>query len=68
MTKDYLYSIPSECSWLYKGKTCFPLKIRIQEHIRGDIDKLSIADPVWKNIDHIFLWNEVKIIDNTTRK
>ncbi|CAI9723794.1 Hypothetical predicted protein [Octopus vulgaris] len=55
------------CGRLYKGETCRPFKIKVEEHrkavTRGDIDKSSIAVHVWKNGDHLPLWDEVKIID-----
>ena len=62
-----MYSIPCSCGRLYKDETCRPLKIRVGEHrkavTRGEVDKSGIADHVWKNGDHLPLWDEVKIID-----
>ncbi|XP_036358999.1 uncharacterized protein LOC118763458 [Octopus sinensis] len=72
MTKYCVYSISCSCGRLYKSQTCCPLKIRVEEHrkavTRRDIDKSVIADHVWKNGDHLPLWDEVKILENTTGK
>ena len=68
MTKNCVYSIPCSCGKIYKGETCCPLKIRLEQHqkavIQGEIEKLSMADHIWKKKGtHLPLWDEVKIID-----
>ena len=68
-TKNCIYSIPCSCSKVYKGKTCRPLKVRVEEHrkavTRGETDKSGIAYHVWKEKgDHRPLWDEVKIINS----
>ena len=32
MTKNWVYSIPCSCGKIYKGETCRPLKVRVEEH------------------------------------
>ena len=36
MTKNCVYSIPCNCGKIYKGETGRPLKVRLEEHQRGD--------------------------------
>ena len=68
MIKNCVYSIPCRCGKVYKGGTCHPLKIRLEEHrktiVQGEIEKSGMADHIWKekgNNQH--LWDKVKIID-----
>ena len=66
--KNCVYSIPCSCGKVYKGETCRPLKIRLEEHckavIRGEIEKSGMADHIWrKKGNHLPLWEEVEIID-----
>ena len=68
MTKNCLYSIPCSCGKIYEGETGQPLKVRLEEHrkavVRGEIEKLGIADHIWKEKgNHLPLWDEVEIID-----
>ena len=68
MTKNCVYSIPCSCGKIYKGKTCRPQKVRLQEHrkavVRGEIKKSGMADHIWKEKgNHLPFWDEVKIID-----
>ena len=51
-----------------KGKTCYLLKVRQQEHqktvVQGEIEKSGMADHIWKERgNHLPLWNKVKIIN-----
>ena len=68
MTKNCVYSIPCSCGKVYKCETCRPLKVRLEEHhkavVRGEIEKLSMADHIWREKgNHLPLWEEVEIID-----
>ena len=68
MTKNYVYSIPCSCGKVYKGETCRPLKITLEEHgkevVWGEIEKSGMADHIWKEKEnHLLLWDEVKMID-----
>ncbi len=68
-TKNCIYSIPCSCSKVYKGETCRPLKVRVEEHRKavttGETEKSGIAYHVWKEKgDHRPLWDEVKIINS----
>lgn len=68
-TKNCIYSIPCSCGKVYKGETCRPLKVRVDEHrravTRGETEKSGIAYHVWKEKgDHRPLWDEVKIINS----
>ena len=68
MTKNCIYSIPCSCGKVYKGETCRPLKVRLEEHrkavVRGETEKSGMADHIW-NVkgNHLPLWDEVEIID-----
>ena len=47
------------------------LKIRLEEHqkavVRGEIEKSSMADHIWKEKgNNLPLWDKVKIIDRWT--
>ena len=68
MTKNCVYSIPCSCGKVYKGETCRPLKVRLEEHrkvvVRGEIEKLGMADHIWREKgNYLPLWVEVEIID-----
>ena len=68
MTKNCVYSIPCSCGKIYKGEAGRPLKVRLEEHreavVRGEIEKLSMADQIWKEKEnHLPLWDKVEIID-----
>ena len=68
MFKNCVYSIPCSCGKVYKGETCCPLKIRLEEHqkavVQGEIEKSGMADHIWKEKgNHLPLWDEVEIID-----
>ena len=67
MTKNCVYSIPCSCGKIYKGETGRPLKVRLAEHrkavVRGEIEKLGMADHIWKEKgNHLPLWDKVEII------
>ena len=67
MIKNCIYSIPCSCGKIYKSETGHPLKVRLEEHwkavVRGEIEKLDMADHVWKEKGHHqLLWDEVEII------
>ena len=62
------YTLSCSCGEVNKGKTCHPLKVRLEEHWKavcwGEIEKLIMADHIWKEKgNHLPLWDEVKIID-----
>ena len=66
--KNCVYSILWNCGKIYKGETDCPLKVRLEEHqkavVRGKIEKLGMADHIWKEKgNHFPLWDEVEIID-----
>ena len=68
MIKNCVYSIPCSCVKIYKGETGRPLKVRLEEHrkavVRGEIEKLGMADHIWKEKEnHLLLWDKVEIID-----
>ena len=68
MTKNCVYSVPCSCGKIYKGETGHPLKVRLEEHrkavVRGEIEKSSMADHIWKEKgSHLPLWDKVEIID-----
>ena len=68
MSKNYVYSIPRSCCRVIKGKTCHPLKVRLEEHrkavCRGEVKKSVMANYLWKEKgNHLPLWDEVKIVD-----
>ena len=52
MTKNYTYSIQYNGVKVYKGKTCCPLKIKLEEHlkavVRGEIEKPNMTDHILK--------------------
>ena len=54
--------------WWYKGKTCHPVKVRLEEHqkavCQGEIEKSGMVDHIWKEKGHhLLLWDQAKIID-----
>ena len=66
--KNCVYSIPSSCGKIYKGEIGRPLKVRLEEHrkavVGGEIEKLGMADHIWKQKgNHLLLWDKVEIID-----
>ena len=68
MTKNCVYSLPCSCGKTYKGETCRPLKVRLEEHykagVRGEIEQSGMADHIWREKgNHLPLWEEVEIID-----
>ena len=67
MTKNCIYSIPCSRGKIYKGETCHPLKVRLQEHrkavVGGEIKKSGMADHRRKKGDHLPMWDKVEIID-----
>ena len=68
MIKNCVYSIPCSCVKIYKGETGHPLKVRLQEHqkpeVQGEIEKSGMADHIWKEKrNHLPLWDDVKITD-----
>ena len=68
MIKNCVYSIPCTCDKVYKGKTCRPLNIRLEEHwkavVRGEIKKSDMADHIWKEKgNNLPLWDKVEITD-----
>ena len=65
MIKNCVYSIPCRCGKIYKGERSCSLKVRLQEHqkavVWGEIEKLSMADHIWKKKwNHLLLWDEVE--------
>ena len=67
MIKNCVYAIPCSCGKVYKGGTCCPLKIRLEEYWKavpqGEIEKLGMVDHIWKEKgNHLLLWDEIKII------
>ena len=70
MTKNCVYSISCSCGKIYKGETCRPLKVRLEEHrkavVRGEIEKSSMGDHIWREKrNHLPLREEVEIIEKT---
>ena len=68
MTKNCVYFIPCSCGKVYKGETCCPLNVRLEEHqkavVQGEIEKLHMIYHIWKEKgNHLPLWDDVKIID-----
>ena len=68
--KNCVYSIPYSCGKIYKDEIGHPLKLRLEEHrkavVRGEIEKLGMADHIWKEKgNHLPLWDKVEIIDRT---
>ena len=59
-----MYSITCSYGKVYKGETCHPLIVRLDEHQKaGVIEKSGMADHIWKKMgNHLPLWDEVKII------
>ena len=69
MIKNYVYSIPCICGKICKAETGRPLKVRLEKHwkvvVWGEIEKLGMADLIWKEKgNHRLLWEEVEIIDS----
>ena len=66
-TKNCIYDIPCSCGRSYKGETCRPLSVRLDEHkkatIRGETMKSGMAEHAWSEGDHRPAWEEVTIID-----
>ena len=50
MSKNYVYSIPCSCGKVYKGLTCRPLKVRLEEYRKGVVwgktEKSGMADHI----------------------
>ena len=68
MIKNCVYSIPCSCGKIYKGKTGCLLKVRLEELqkavVQGEIEKLGMADHIWKEKgNHLPLWDKVEIIN-----
>ena len=68
MIKNCVYSILCSCGEIYKGETGRLLKVRLEEHrkvvVWGEIEKLGMADHIWKEIgNHQSSWGEIEIID-----
>ena len=68
MTKNCVYSILCSSGRVYKGETCRPLKVRLEEHHKevclGEVEKSGIADHIWKEKgNHQPWWDQIKIID-----
>ena len=68
LIKNCIYSILCSCRKIYKVEMGHPLKVRLEEHreavVRGKIEKLGMADHIWKEKgNHLSLWDEVEIID-----
>ena len=66
ITKNCVYTIPCSCGKVHKGETCHPLKVRLEEHretvVRGEIEKLGMADHIWREKgNNLPLWEEVEI-------
>lgn len=60
VARDCVYAMSCSCSRLYKCEACRILQIRAEEHrkaVTRDVDKLGVSDPVWKNGDHLPLWD-----------
>ena len=51
LTKNCVYSIPYSCGKAYKGKTCYPLKVKLEEHwkavVQSEIKKSVMVDHIW---------------------
>ena len=67
MIKNCVYSVPCSCGKVYKGETCCPLKIRLEEHrkavVHDEIEESGMADHIWKEKgNHLLLWHKVRII------
>ena len=65
MTKNSVYTIPYSYVKVYKGQTCHPLQVRLEEHrkvvCRGEIEKLYMADHKLKEKGNpLPLWDEVR--------
>ena len=68
ITKYCMYSISCSCGKVYKGGACRPLKVRLKENrkaiCRGQVEKLDIADHIWKEKrNHLPLWDETIIVE-----
>ena len=52
MTRNCVYSIPYSYGKVYKGEACCKLKVKLKKHkkavLRGEIEKSSIANHIWK--------------------
>ena len=70
MTKNCVYSIPCSCGKIYKSEAGRPLKVRLEKHrkavVRGEIQKLDMADHIWKEKgNRLPLGDKVEIINRT---
>ena len=65
-TKNSAYSIPCVSSKVYKDDTCYPLKINLEEHLKGVVrGEIVKSENIWKKKGKpSALWDEVKIIEN----
>ena len=68
MIMNCIYSISCSCGKVYKGETCYSLKVSREGHrkavVFGEIEKSGMADYIWKKKgNQQVLWDEVKIID-----
>ena len=66
--KNCVYSIPCRCGKICESETGHPLNVRLEEHrkavVRGEIEKLGMADHIWKEKgSHLPWWDKVEIID-----
>ena len=52
--KTVVYSISCSCGKIYKGETCCPLKVKLEEHqkavVWGEIEKSRMVDYYWSII------------------
>ena len=63
-----MYSFSCSYGKVHKGKTCHPLKIRLEEHQKaicpGEIKKMSMSEHLLKEKgSNLALWDEVTKID-----
>ena len=65
-----VYQVPCSCGQSYIGKTIRRLESRLKEHkdacSRGLLEKLAIAEHVWRN-DHPVDWSDTQILDWASR-